>query len=493
MPTSTSNSPYSQFAQQLDAAQGVDVAVQIAHLDAEFQEVVGEVLGHLLGERGDQDAFVLLDARADLVHQVVDLTLGGLDDDLGVDEAGGADDLLDDPVPAGEFVLSGRRRQVDGLSDALLELLPLQRAVVQGGGQPEAVVDEGALAGGVALVHGADLRDGDMGLVDDEQEVVGEVVDQGVRRGAGLTAVEVHRVVLHARAAADLAEHLEVVRGAHAQALGLQELALFLQFGEALAHLLLDVVDGALQALRACHVVGGGEDVQVLVVADDLAGERMEGGQRLDLVAEHLDADGQLLVDREDLDGVATDPEGAAGERRVVARVLDVHEAAQQLVAVDLLADLEGDHPVHVLLRRTEAVDAGDRGDHDDVAAGEEGVGRGVAQALDLLVDRGVLLDVGVRLRDVRLGLVVVVVRDEVLHRVVRQELSELVRQLGGQRLVRRHHEGGALELLDHPRGRGGLAGAGRAQEDDVLLTGLDALGQLGDGHAAGHRWAGRG
>ena len=208
----------------------------------------------------------------------------------------------------------------------------------------------------------------------------------------------------------------------------------------------------------------------------------MERGEGLDLVAEHLDADGQLLVDREDLDGVAADAEGAAAEGHVVARVLDVDEAAQQVVPVDLVADLERDHPVHVLLRRTEAVDAGDGGDHDDVPAGEQRVGRGVAQALHLLVDRGVLLDVGVRLRDVRLGLVVVVVRDEVLDRVVRQQLAELVGQLGGQRLVRRHDEGGALELLDHPRGGGGLAGAGRAQQDDILLTCADALLQLGDG-----------
>jgi hypothetical protein len=385
-------------------------------------------------------------------------------------------------VPARELVLAGRRRQIDGLADALRELLPLQGAVVQGGGEPEAVVDEGALAGGVALVHGTDLRHRDVRLVDDEQEVVREVVEQGVRRGAGLAAVEVHRVVLDAGTGADLAEHLQVVRRAHAQPLGLQELALLLQLGEALAQLLLDVVDGPLEPLGARHVVGRREDVQVLVLADDLAGERVEGGQRLDLVTEHLDTDGEFLVDREDLDGVAADPEGAAAEGQVVARVLDVHEAAQQLVAVDLVADPEGDHAVHVLLGRTEAVDAGDGGDHDDVTAGEQRVGRGVAQSLDLLVDRGVLLDVGVRLRDVRLGLVVVVVRDEVLDGVVRQQLAELVGQLGRQRLVRCHHERGALELLDHPRGGGGLSGAGRAQQDDVLLTCLDALGQLGDG-----------
>jgi len=42
-----------------------------------------------------------------------------------------------------------------------------------------------------------------------------------------------------------------------------------------------------------------------------------------------------------------------------------------------------------------------------------------VSEPLDLLVDRRVLLDVGVGLRDVGLGLVVVVVGDEVLDRVL--------------------------------------------------------------------------
>ena len=72
-------------------------------------------------------------------------------------------------------------------------------------------------------------------------------------------------------------------------------------------------------------------------------------------------------------------------------------------------------------------------------------VGGAVAQPLDLVVDRGVLLDVGVGLRDVGLGLVVVVVGDEVLDGVVRQQLAELVGELGGQGLVGRHDERGPL------------------------------------------------
>ena len=49
-----------QLAQQLDPAQGVHLGVQVAHADAELEEVVGEVLGHLLGQRGDEDPLVAL-------------------------------------------------------------------------------------------------------------------------------------------------------------------------------------------------------------------------------------------------------------------------------------------------------------------------------------------------------------------------------------------------------------------------------------------------
>ena len=49
-----------------------------------------------------------------------------------------------------------------------------------------------------------------------------------------------------------------------------------------------------------------------------------------------------------------------------------------------------------------------------------------VPHLVDLLVDRGVLLDEGVGLRKVGFGLVVVVIGDEVLDRVVGEEILEL-------------------------------------------------------------------
>jgi hypothetical protein len=48
-------------------------------------EVVGQVLGHALRERRDQNPLAALLAHADLVEQIVHLTADGAHLDLGVD------------------------------------------------------------------------------------------------------------------------------------------------------------------------------------------------------------------------------------------------------------------------------------------------------------------------------------------------------------------------------------------------------------------------
>ena len=52
-----------QVAEDLDALDGVDLGVQVAHPHAQLEQVVGEVLGHLLGERGDQHPVARGDPR----------------------------------------------------------------------------------------------------------------------------------------------------------------------------------------------------------------------------------------------------------------------------------------------------------------------------------------------------------------------------------------------------------------------------------------------
>ena len=189
-----------------------------------------------------------------------------------------------------------------------------------------------------------------------------------------------------------------------------------------------------------------------------------------------------LFVRRIDLDDVAADAERAAAEVVVVALVLDLDQLAEDLLAADPLAALERQQHAVVRLGRAEAVDARHAGDDDDVAALEERPRGRQPHAVDLVVDRRFLLDVRVGRRDVGLGLVVVVVADEVLDGVVGEEAPELLIELRRERLVVDHHQRRPVHRGDGLRHRERLARAGDAEQHLVRVAALQPLGQLADG-----------
>ena len=104
-----------------------------------------------------------------------------------------------------------------------------------------------------------------------------------------------------------------------------------------------------------------------------------------------------------------------------------------------------------------------------------------MAHPVDLLVYRGVLLDIGVAARHIGLGLVVVVIGDEVLDRVVREETPHFAVELGGKRLVGRQDQGGARDLPDDVRHGEGLARAGDPEQHLFAVPVVDSRDELGD------------
>ena len=107
-----------------------------------------------------------------------------------------------------------------------------------------------------------------------------------------------------------------------------------------------------------------------------------------------------------------------------------------------------------------------------------------MAQHVDLLVDRGGLGDVGIRDRHIGLGLVIVVVGDEIFNGIVGEKFPQLIAKLGRQGLVVGQHQGGSARAGDHIGDRKGFAGAGGAQQGLVALAAI---------HAPDHGLNGRG
>ena len=177
------------------------------------------------------------------------------------------------------------------LRHQLEELVEAQRPVVERRRQPEAVLDERLLARAVALVHAADLRHRLVRLVDEEQEVVREVVEQRVRRRArrrarrGSASSSRSRCSSRARASSPCRTRCAAGSGAPRASCPAASKSSTCSSSSA----------GSRRAARS--IVGrvevtycvAGKIAEVLEPRVDLAGERVEVRDLLDLVAEERD------------------------------------------------------------------------------------------------------------------------------------------------------------------------------------------------------------
>ncbi|CAB4874113.1 unannotated protein [freshwater metagenome] len=154
--------------------------MEILHLDAHPPQVVGEILGHLLCQCRDENSLVLCDSLPNALEDVVNLSFGRFHDDLGIDETRRTDDLFDDAVDNTHLVFAGCCRKINLLTNSVQKLWPFEWSIVESAGKAKTVFDQCSLARRVAFIHGTDLWHGHVRFVNDDDEIVGEIVNQRV-------------------------------------------------------------------------------------------------------------------------------------------------------------------------------------------------------------------------------------------------------------------------------------------------------------------------
>ena len=140
--------------------------MHVARAQPTVLEVGRQPLGRDLGERGDQRTLAARRARRRLLENVIELRAARTDDDRGVRDAGRPQHHFGEAgrgvVGGAELVVCGAQGTLrlaggggdeDGGGHALPELAVRQRAVVERGGQAEAVGDERVFAPLVGGVH----------------------------------------------------------------------------------------------------------------------------------------------------------------------------------------------------------------------------------------------------------------------------------------------------------------------------------------------------
>ena len=150
-----------QSAEDFDALNRVNLAVQVPHVDPDVAQVIRQFLRRAFRESCDQDAFLLFDPLARFFNEIVDLSFERFDGGFRIHESGRANDEFND-FAAGPFNLARARcgADVNGLLLKLLKFLEAERTIVERAGETEAVFHQDGLARHVAGVHAADLRDG---------------------------------------------------------------------------------------------------------------------------------------------------------------------------------------------------------------------------------------------------------------------------------------------------------------------------------------------
>ena len=98
-----------------------------------------------------------------------------------------------------------------------------------------------------------------------------------------------------------------------------------------------------------------------------------------------------------------------------------------------------------------------------------------------MLVDCAVFFNEQVALRHIGLGLVIVVVTDEIFNRVLWEKLAELAVELSGQGFVRRKDDGGTAHARNHIGHGEGFARARHAQQGLKDFAVVDAFDQFVD------------
>ena len=151
---------------------------------------------------------------------------------LRVEQTCRPDHLLDyDTARLLDLPVTRRRADVDHFADSFLPLFESKRTIVERARESKAVRDQSLFSRPVAPVHGAELRHRDVRLVEDDEEVVGKIVEQGRRRLTLFAPREVPAVVLDPVTESHLLEHLEVVHGSLLETLFLQQFTLFFELG----------------------------------------------------------------------------------------------------------------------------------------------------------------------------------------------------------------------------------------------------------------------
>ena len=295
--------------------------------------------------------------------------------------------------------------------DPLLKLREGQRPVVKSRRQTETVIDQHFFSRPVAVIHRPHLGHHHMAFVNEQQEILGHIVQQRIRRRTRLPAGHDTGIVFDARAKADFPQHLHIVFGALTNALRLDQLAVFFKIFDTLLHFGLNIPKCLFQFVLGCDIMRSRIDGHMIQKAHGCAGNRMDLGNPIDFIPEELHANGIVIgVSQPNFQRITPNAEAVSLKSQIVALVLKLYQTAAQRIPIPGVSGAQRDHHIGIIDGVAQRVDTGYRGHNDHIPPLKETGSGAVAQPIQFCVYIGIFFDVGIGGRNISLRLIIIIV-----------------------------------------------------------------------------------
>ena len=162
------------------------------------------------------------------------------------------------------LVLSRCRRYKQYLVNLTFKFPKAERSVILCRWQTESIIYQCCLSRLIAVIHGSNLWNRLMRLVDHDQKIIRKIVNQCTWRLSCFLPGQMPRIVFNSGTKSCLFEHLNIKIGPLLDALGLDQFSLVLEELHLLFHILFNLACCFQDRVHRHNVVGGRKDCDVV-------------------------------------------------------------------------------------------------------------------------------------------------------------------------------------------------------------------------------------
>ena len=214
-----------------------------------------------------------------------------------------------------------------------------------------------------------------------------------------------------------------------------------------------------------------------------LAGQRVNLHYAVNLVPEKLHPVGHTVrIGRKDLQDISPHPEGTAVKVHVIAGILNIDQLVNHLIPVFLHARTKRNDHLLIVDRRAQTINAGNRSHYDHILPLGKSCRSGVAKLINLVINGGIFLNIGVRGGHIGLRLVIIIIADKIFYGIFRKKFLHLPIKLCRQRFVVGNDQSRLVQCLNDIGHGKGLTGTGNSKQRLKLIALPEALHKFGNG-----------